>query len=106
MDTYAKNLTHFCLCNLQTCSHSTFCGSCVQGLQNWHICDNVITSWKHCQSTMSHNMLNPLVMSFAPRMKKIANDVPILDTTPKEKNAIEMETKDGIQDQDHVYVDF
>jgi hypothetical protein len=51
-------------------------------------------------------MLNPLVMSFAPRMKKIANDVPILDTTPKEKNAIEMETKDGIQDQDHVYVDF
>jgi hypothetical protein len=37
-------------------------------------------------------------MSFVPRMKEIANDVPILYTTPKEKDAIEMETKDGIQD--------
>ncbi len=106
MDTYAKKLTHFCLCNLQTCSHSTFCGSCVQGLQNCPICDNVITSWKRCQSTMSHNKLNPLVMSFAPRMQEITNDVPILGTTPKEKDAIEMETKVGIQDQDHEDVDF
>ncbi len=106
MDTYAKELTHFGLCNLQTCSHSTFCESCVQGLQNCPICDNVITSWKCCQSTMFHNKLNPLVMSFAPIMQEITNDVPILGTTPKEKYAIEMETKDGIQDQDHEDVDF
>jgi hypothetical protein len=48
---------------------------------------------------MFHNKLNPLVMSFAPIMQEITNDVPILGTTPKEKDAIEMETKDGIQDQ-------
>ncbi len=104
--THAKNLTHFCLCNLQTCSHSTFCGSCVQGLQNCPICDNVITSWKCCQSTMSHNKLNPPIMSLALRMEEIANDVPILDTTPNEKDGIKMEAKDGIQDPDHENVNF
>jgi hypothetical protein len=45
-------------------------------------------------------------MSFAPRMKEITNDVPIIDTTTKEKDVIEMETKDGIQDQNHENVNF
>ncbi len=45
-------------------------------------------------------------MSFVPRMKGIANDVPIFDITPKEKDAIEMETKDDTQDQDHEVMNF
>jgi hypothetical protein len=45
-------------------------------------------------------------MSFALRMKEITNDVPIIDTTTKEKDVIEMETKDGIQDQNHENVNF
>ncbi len=39
-------------------------------------------------------------------MKEITNDVPIIDTTPKEKDVIEMETKDGIQDQNHEDCEF
>jgi len=55
---------------------------------------------------MSHNKLNPPIMSLALRMEEIANDVPILDTTPNEKDAIKMEAKDGIQDPDHENVNF